>query len=47
MIQDLDQYDLLFNEMDELATLFTLSAEPSIISWVVEAQQQDIEAKMI
>ena len=33
--------------MDELATLFTLSMEPSIISRVIEAQQQDVEAKTI
>ena len=33
--------------MDELATLFTLSAEPSIISRGVKAQLQDVEAKTI
>ena len=32
MLQDLGEYDLLLNEMDEFATLFTLSAEPSIIN---------------
>ncbi|GFS40196.1 hypothetical protein Acr_00g0067070 [Actinidia rufa] len=44
---DLGEYDLFLNETDEFATLFTLSAEPSIISRVIEAQQQDIEAKTI
>ena len=38
MSQDLGEYDLLLNEIEELATLFTLSAKPSIISWVIEAQ---------
>ncbi|GFZ18567.1 hypothetical protein Acr_27g0003060 [Actinidia rufa] len=47
MLQDIGEYDLLLNEMDELATLFALSAEPSIISWVIEEQLQDVEAKMI
>ncbi|GFY96886.1 hypothetical protein Acr_11g0011920 [Actinidia rufa] len=47
MLQDLGEYDLFLNETDEFATLFTLSAEPSIISRVIEAQQQDIEAKTI
>ena len=47
MLQDLGEYDLLLNETDELATLFTLSMEPSIIRWVIKAQQQDVEAKMI
>ena len=32
MIQDIGEYDLLLNETDKLATLFTLSVEPSIIS---------------
>ena len=47
MLQDLGEYELLLNETDELDTLFTLSVEPSIIRWVIEAQQQDVEAKMI
>ena len=47
MLQDIGEYDLLLNETDEYATLFTLAAKPSIISRVVEAQQQDVEAKMI
>ena len=38
MLQDLNEYYLLLNKMDELATLFTLSTEPSIISQVIEAQ---------
>ena len=45
--QDLDKYDLLLNETDEFAIFFTLSTEPSIISRVIEAQQQDVKAKMI
>ena len=47
MLQDIGEYDLLLNETDEYAILFTLAAEPSIISWVIEAQQQDVDAKMI
>ena len=38
MIQDLGEYDLFLNEIDKLATLFTLFVEPSIISKVIEAQ---------
>ena len=37
MLQNLNEYDLLLSETDKLATLFTLSAEPSIISRVIEA----------
>ena len=37
MLQDVGEYDLLLNEMNELATQFTLSVEPSIISQVIEA----------
>ena len=47
MLQDLGEYDLFLNKTNEFATLFTLSAESTIISWVVKAQQQDVEAKMI
>ncbi|GFY88795.1 pyridoxal phosphate (PLP)-dependent transferases superfamily protein [Actinidia rufa] len=47
MLQDIGEYDLLLGETNEFATLFTLSAEPSIISRVIEAQQQDVEAKTI
>ena len=47
MLQDLDEYNLLLSKTDELATLFTLSAEPSIIIRVIEAQQQDVAAKTI
>ena len=47
MLQDNSEYDLLLSETDELATLFTLSAVASIISRVIEAQQQDVEAKTI
>ncbi|GFY97535.1 hypothetical protein Acr_12g0000760 [Actinidia rufa] len=47
MLQDIGEYDLLLSEIGESATLFTLSAEPSIISRVIEAQQQDVEAKTI
>ena len=32
MLQDLGEYDLLLNKMNEFATLFTLSTEPSIIT---------------
>ena len=32
MLQDLGEYDLLLSEMDEFATLFTLSVEPFIIN---------------
>ena len=39
MLQDLGEYDLLLSETDESVTLFTLFAEPSIISRVIEAQQ--------
>ncbi|GFZ15860.1 hypothetical protein Acr_25g0002690 [Actinidia rufa] len=47
MLQDIGEYSLLLGETNKFATLFTLSAEPSIINKVVEAQQQDVEAKMI
>ena len=47
MLQDISEYGLFLNETDEFATLFTLATEPSIISRVVEAQQQDVEVKMI
>ena len=33
--------------MDEFATLFTLSTEPSILSRVIEAQRQDMKTKTI
>ena len=36
MLQDLDEYNLFLNKMDEFATLFTLSIEPSITSRVIE-----------
>ncbi|GFY96857.1 hypothetical protein Acr_11g0011630 [Actinidia rufa] len=45
--EDLGEYDLLLKEADKLSTLFTLSMEPSIISRVIEAQQQDVEARTI
>ena len=38
MLQELGDYDLLLNEMGEFATLLTLFAELSIISWVIKAQ---------
>ena len=47
MLQDIGEYDLFLNETDEFATLFTLFAESSIINRVIEAQQQDVEAKTI
>ena len=47
ILQDISEYNLILSEIDELATLFTLSAEPPIISRVIEAQQQDVEAKTI
>ncbi|XP_057493150.1 uncharacterized protein LOC130778637 [Actinidia eriantha] len=47
MLRDIGEYDLLLGETDEFATLFTLSAEPSIINRVIEAQLQDVEAKTI
>ncbi|GFY95611.1 hypothetical protein Acr_10g0009960 [Actinidia rufa] len=47
MLQDIGEYDLLLGEKNEFATLFTLSAEPSIINRIIEAQQQDVEAKTI
>ncbi|GFZ01883.1 hypothetical protein Acr_15g0004920 [Actinidia rufa] len=47
MLQDIGEYDLLLGETKEFATLFTLSAKPSIINRVIEAQQQDVEAKTI
>ncbi|GFZ13156.1 hypothetical protein Acr_23g0015410 [Actinidia rufa] len=46
MLQDIGEYDLLLGETNEFATLFTLSAEPSIISRVIEAQQQDVEQRL-
>ena len=36
-----------FGETDGFATLFTLTTEPSIISRVIEAQRQDVEAKTV
>ena len=47
MLQDIGEYDVHLGDTDEFATLFTLTTEPSIINWVIEAQQQDVEAKMI
>ena len=47
MLQNIGEYGLLLSEIDEFATLFTLSAESSLISRVIEVQQQDIEAKTI
>ncbi|GFZ17095.1 hypothetical protein Acr_26g0003650 [Actinidia rufa] len=47
MLQDIGEYDLVLGETNKFATLFTLSAEPSIINMVIEAQQQDVEAKTI
>ena len=47
MLQDLSEYDLFLNETDEFATLFTLSAKPSIISRVIEAQRHDVKARTI
>ena len=37
MLQDLSEYDLFLSETNELATLFTLSTEPSISSRIIEA----------
>ena len=47
MFQNLGKYDLLLSKTDEFAALFTLSVEPSIISRIIEAQQQDVETKTI
>ena len=38
MLQDLSEYDLLLSKINEFAKLFTLSAEPSIIIQIIEAQ---------
>ncbi|GFY91098.1 hypothetical protein Acr_07g0012940 [Actinidia rufa] len=47
MLQDISEYDLLLGETNEFSMLFTLSTEPSIIHMVIEAQQQDVDAKTI
>ncbi|XP_028077988.1 histidine--tRNA ligase, chloroplastic/mitochondrial-like [Camellia sinensis] len=44
---DIGQFELHLNESEEGATLFTLSAQPVLISEVVEAQQGDREVELI
>lgn len=47
MLGDTGKFDLHLGESGESATLFTLSAQPTLISKVIEAQQRDREVESI
>ncbi|KAL7185335.1 hypothetical protein ACSBR2_027301 [Camellia fascicularis] len=47
MLGDIGKFDLHLDESSESATLFTLSAQPTLISKVIEAQQGNHEVGSI